>query len=82
MFDKLVGIGQRQGYDTLLSTALQSLPHELHDTAFAMATDIILSDGTITDEEETLLNNLYRVLETPEQTAKMIIEVMLIKNRG
>lgn len=82
MIDKLVGILQRQGTNVLFSAALSALPHDLQDTAFAVATDIALADGTITEEEESFLNSLYSALDVPEHVAKMIIEVMLIKNRG
>ncbi|NEO49912.1 MAG: tellurite resistance TerB family protein, partial [Moorea sp. SIO4A3] len=68
--------------DPLLSGALKSLPHELQGTAFAIATDIILADGEITDDEEEFLNELYHALEISEETAVNIIDVMFIKNQG
>ena len=47
-----------------------------------MATDIILSDGDLADEEEELLNALYNALGISEDMATKIIDVMLIKNKG
>ena len=82
MFDRLLSVLQRQGPDTLLASALESLPHELRETAFAVTTDIALADGEVTEEEEDFLNQLYGVLEISEETALKIIDVMLIKNRG
>jgi tellurite resistance protein len=82
MFDRLLSLLQRQGADNLLAAALASLPHELQETAFAVTTDIVLSDGEVTQEEEDFLNQLYRALELSEETALKIIDVMLIKNRG
>jgi tellurite resistance protein len=82
MFDKLMGIMQREGLDALFNAATTALPHDLTETAFAIATDIVLADGEVTEEEETLLNDLCRVLEVPEETAIKIIDVMLIKNKG
>lgn len=82
MFDRLLSLLQRQGADNLLAAALASLPHELQETAFAVTTDIVLSDGEVTQEEEEFLNQLYRALELSEETALKIIDVMLIKNRG
>ncbi|PPS43289.1 tellurite resistance TerB family protein [Chroococcidiopsis sp. TS-821] len=82
MINNLLGIMERQGANTLLNAAVAVLPHDLNETAFAVATDIILADGEITEEEETLLNHLYQVLEITEDTATKIVDVMLIKNRG
>jgi tellurite resistance protein len=82
MFEKLATIMQRQGTDTLLRAAISALPYELHETAFAVATDIVLADGEVTDEEETILNWLCGALSIPQNTALKIIEVMLIKNKG
>jgi uncharacterized tellurite resistance protein B-like protein len=82
MIDRLLSILQRQGADTLLAAALASLPHELNETVFAVMADIVLADGEVTPEEEDFLNQLYRILEIPEETAIKIIDVMLIKNRG
>jgi len=82
MINNLLGIIERQGVDTVLNAAISVLPHDLEETAFAVATDIILADGEITEEEETLLNHLYQVLEISEDTATKIVDVMLIKNRG
>lgn len=82
MFDKLFGIMKRQGVEALVNQAIQSLPHELHTTMFAVATDLVLADGEVTDEEETLLNDLSNAFDIPEETAQEIIRVMLIKNKG
>ncbi|MES1022934.1 tellurite resistance TerB family protein [Gloeocapsa sp. BRSZ] len=82
MINNLVGIMERQGVNTLLNAAVAVLPHDLEETAFAIATDLILTDGELTEEEEDLLNHLYQVLDISEDTATKIIDVMLIKNRG
>jgi tellurite resistance protein len=82
MFEKLAIIMQRQGTDTLLRAAISSLPYELHETAFAVATDIVLADGEVTQEEEEILNWLCNALNVSKNTALKIIEVMLIKNKG
>jgi tellurite resistance protein len=82
MFDKLLGTAQREGFGSLLQTAIASLPHELGETVFAVATDLVLADGEVTREEENLLNSLYTALGISEATAIKIIDVMMIKNRG
>lgn len=82
MFDKLLAILKREGLDALFNVAIASLPHDLRETAFAVATDIVLADGEVTPEEESLLNDLYQILEISEDVASKIIDVMLIKNKG
>lgn len=82
MFDKLLSILQREGLEVLFNAAIDALPHDLKETAFAVTTDIVLADGQVTSEEEKLLNDLYRALEIPEDLAVKIIDVMLIKNKG
>lgn len=82
MYDKLFGILRRDGVAVLLNAAKSSLPFELRDSAFAIATDLVLADGTVTSEEEAFLSDLCRVLEINQAMALKIIEVMIIKNRG
>ena len=82
LFDKLCGITKRQGNEVLLKKAIASLPNHLHDTAFAIATDLILADGKVTTEEENLLHYLYNQLNINEEQAKTIVDVMIIKNKG
>lgn len=82
MFDKLLSILKRQGASALIQSAQASLPFELRETAFAIATDLVLADGVVTKEEQDFLNELYQVLEVPNASAMKIVEVMMIKNRG
>ncbi|WP_094674761.1 tellurite resistance TerB family protein [Hydrocoleum sp. CS-953] len=82
MFDKLCGVLKKQGNEALINAALNSLPHELYETTFAIATDLVLSDGEVTEEEEQLLGSLCNALEIPNETVNEIIRVMVIKNKG
>ncbi|MEM6751834.1 MAG: tellurite resistance TerB family protein [Cyanobacteria bacterium P01_C01_bin.38] len=82
LFDKLCGITKREGNDGLIKTAIASLPHHLHDTAFAIAADLVLADGEVTQEEENLLQHLYTQLNISDEKAKNIVDVMIIKNKG
>ena len=82
LFDKLLSQLQRSGRENLLKAAVQSLPHELHETVFAVTTDLVLADGEVTEEEENLLNYLYQILGIQETNAIKIIDVMVIKNKG
>jgi tellurite resistance protein len=82
MFDKLFGIVKREGLETLFAIAKDSLPYDLRNSAFAVATDLVLADGQVTSEEQKFLNQLYQVLEIPEEVALNIVNVMIIKNQG
>ncbi|MEC4881864.1 MAG: tellurite resistance TerB family protein [Scytonema sp. PMC 1070.18] len=82
MFDKLLSILRREGIDTLFNLAKESLPYDLREAAFAVATDLVLADGIVTREEQGFLNDLYQALGISGDTATQIVEVMLIKNRG
>lgn len=82
MFNKLSGLLKRVGAEAILQLAKESLPYELRPTVFAIATDLVLADGSIVSEEEQLLEHLYMLLEIPHNTAIQIIQVMMIKNKG
>ena len=82
MFNKLSGILNRQGIDTLLQLAKAGMPYEMGPTVFAIAADLALADGTVAPEEEALLEHLYQLLEVPAEVATQFIQVMMIKNRG
>ncbi|GAB4302466.1 MAG: tellurite resistance TerB family protein [Geminocystis sp.] len=65
-----------------LAQSVISLPQELHETVFVVATDIIMSDGKVTEKEAATLDMLAKYLSiSPTQVTK-IIEVMAIKNKG
>ncbi|MDB9313958.1 tellurite resistance TerB family protein [Spirulina sp. CS-785/01] len=82
MFDNLGGILRRQGSDALFNAAIATLPHDLYDTTFAVATDLVLADGQVSTEEEELLGSLARALNLPQDTINSIIQTMIIKNKG
>lgn len=82
MFDKLLAALKRQGPSELIDSAKSCLPQDLRETAFAVATDLVLSDGTVTTQEQAFLDDLYRILEIAGDTALQIVQVMTIKNRG
>ncbi|MEO0488401.1 MAG: tellurite resistance TerB family protein [Cyanobacteria bacterium P01_A01_bin.123] len=82
MLDNLLGTLKQQGPGELIAFAKASLPEDLRPTAFAIATDLVLADGTVTPQEQAFLDDLYRILEIPGDTALQIVQVMTIKNRG
>lgn len=82
MFNKLLNIIRNQSVNTLVTMSKDNLSHELRETAFAVATDLALTDGTIDKSEKDILTEIQESLEISEETAVKIIEVMLIKNKG
>jgi hypothetical protein len=82
LFDSLLMRLKEQGPAALVDQAKAALPPELRETAFAIATDLVLSDRTVTPQEQAFLDDLYRILEIPGDTALQIVQVMTIKNRG
>ncbi|AFY55980.1 hypothetical protein Riv7116_3528 [Rivularia sp. PCC 7116] len=81
MFDVLSGIIRHEGVNNLFDSAKDSLSEELRETAFAVATDLILVDGILVEEQDFLVE-LYQALRIRGEIGQKIIEVMFIKNRG
>jgi len=81
MFNKAIGILRSKGSSALMTEASQNIPNELKNTAFACICDILLSDGTLEQEERSVLEQAYRCLNIDESQAATIMEVMLIKNK-
>ncbi len=82
LFDLLLDRLKQEGPGVLVSEAKAALSQELRETAFAIATDLVLSDRTVTPQEQAFLEDLYRILDIPSATAQQIVQVMTIKNRG
>lgn len=78
----LLNLLKREGVGAVFNTARASLPYDLRESVFAVATDLVLADGKVTEREQVLLDQLYRTLDIHHQTAAKIVEVMTIKNRG
>ncbi|TVQ13012.1 MAG: Tellurite resistance protein TerB [Leptolyngbya sp. DLM2.Bin27] len=73
---------KQAGPGALVHQAKVALSQDLRETAFAIATDLVLSDRTVTPQEQAFLEDLYRILEIPSPLAQQIVQVMTIKNRG
>jgi tellurite resistance protein len=82
LLNKAMGTLKRRGFKKVLDAAVESLPHYLHETAFAVATDLVLADGEVTEEEENVLTYLSQTLNVSENTAQEIVRSLLIKNKG
>ena len=65
--------------DTWLREACETLPAEMCLPVFAHCVDIILSDGELLAAEAKFLDDLRPLLDIPEDHAKRIMEVLLLK---
>lgn len=82
LFDKILAILQGDGFNALFNAARDSLSQDLREAAFAVATDLVLAEGIIAEEEKNFLNDLYQALGLSSEIAIQIVQVILIKNRG
>lgn len=82
LFEQTVDIFNQYSSQTIFAAAKKALPIELRETAFAAATDLVFSDGVITEEEENFLGNLWGSLDISDEIGQKILEVMEILHRG
>ena len=82
LFEKILGILEGDGFNTLFNAAKDSLSQDLREAAFAVATDLVLAEGIVADEEKNFLNDLYQALGVSSEIAMQIVQVILIKNRA
>ena len=71
-----------RGLSATLSACAEALPATLRPTAFAQATDLVLSDARIGQRETAFIDALREALRIDDHLALRIVDVMLIKNRG
>lgn len=51
IFDKVVDSLRRYAINALSNSAKESSPYDLEEAAFAVATDLVLADGLLTQQE-------------------------------
>ena len=71
-----------QGISSVVQTAAAIVPKELGVTTFAIAVDLMLSDGGLSPKEEAFVEELRTLLNVERDTAGRIIDVLLVKNAG
>ncbi len=74
MLNRLLNTLSEKGINNLVAIANDSLHPEYKETAFMLATDIILVDGVLSGREQTFLTRLYQVLEISTETASAIFQ--------
>ena len=76
-----LNVSDQLGADAV-KIAAQTLAPELKETAFAFATEMVLSDGMVGDKEEAFLSKLAESLSISEELGRAIIAVTMIRGRG
>lgn len=73
---------KKHGPNELIASAKEALPPRLAPTAFATAVDLVFADGSLSREEQSFIDDLWRLLTIPDDLALKIVEVITIKNQG
>jgi uncharacterized tellurite resistance protein B-like protein len=68
--------------DSAIDHAAQGLKQELRETAFALACDMVLADGILSEREEAYLTRLASRLAIPEHVIGTVVEATIIRNRS
>ncbi len=82
VMNKLMGVLKKHGPERLADGCCETLPEQLREAAFANACNIVLSDGVLEDDEKQFISDLTIKLQLDSKTAKLIAQVMVIKNKG
>lgn len=82
VFEKCLKIVRSNGVEHLLTLSAEAIKPELRQTAFAIATDLLMADGHVAPEEKKFLEKIQKGLGVNDDLALKIVEVIAIKNRG
>lgn len=78
---KVVSLLDRRGPSELMGMSTDNIPADYKETAFALCLDLVLADGVVDPEEEKLIDGLQSALKIPDDMARKVLEVLLIKNK-
>ncbi|MBM3934470.1 MAG: Tellurite resistance protein TerB [SAR202 cluster bacterium] len=73
---------QRRGAAPVMEAARKALSQDLRETAFVLATDLVLADGYVDPKEKAFLEEFHKSLGISDELAVKIAEVIVIKNRS
>jgi hypothetical protein len=65
----------------MLAACAKTLPPDLRESAFAIATDLVFADGHVEEREKEYIDRLQGVFGIDDAMALKIVEVIVIKNR-
>jgi len=73
---------KEHGVASVVQAAAAIVPKELGATTFAVAIDLMLSDGRLSPKEEGFADELRTLLNVERERAATIVDVLLMKNAG
>lgn len=76
MMDHLLRQMRSKGAQHLMVEAAQALNPRQRATAYAVAAEIMRSDGSLQADEQNILSNLAGTLDLPEAETQKVLEVM------
>ncbi len=76
LFDRLLAELRSEGAPAMMAKAAQQLDPHQRRTAFAVAAEIMRSDGELVLEEREILDDLAQRLEIPSSITGQVLEVM------
>jgi hypothetical protein len=80
VLERVVELFDVHGLGPVVEAAAKALPEELRVPVFAIAVDLVLADGEAVGEERKFIDDLQVILRVPDEAARKIVEVLLIKN--
>ena len=81
VLNRVASLIQRRGPSTVLKAAKETLTNAQAESAFFLAADLTLADGTFGQAEREFLEELKNTLAVNDSIALKIVEVAVIKNR-
>lgn len=72
----------KEGIPDVVKASAAIVPKELGATTFAVAVDLMLSDGRLSADEERFAEQLRTMLNVEQESAAKIIDVLQTKNAG
>ncbi len=81
MFDQLLDLLRRDGWQGLLSQALPALTLEQQETGLAIAAHLVQCDRLVQSEELAMLETMAAQMALPEERSKQILDVIRVLNR-
>jgi hypothetical protein len=76
LMDRLLREMRQKGAQHLMVESAEALDPRQRATAYAVAAEIMRSDGPLADDEKNILNNLAITLEIPEEDSQKVLLVM------
>lgn len=67
------------GGQALINGALQLISQKLRPQLFCLCAELVLADGIVQEEEEKILEYLAKAANIPDELAKKIVEVTIIR---